>query len=222
MQDVNQNNNSASQTPGEGNSAVAPQTTEQKPVEEHAQAQPETAKPETPATERTIPYSRFHEVNEKLRKAQRELAEARGRANQPQYEDLDTVRSHPYVQELELNQAESELRRGAEDILQQYPNLHPAIKKAVLNNPRGYVSRKTTDVPNALLDIEEYVQKVLGEQNDQPVSQPKQFPVAGTNTPVVTQGPRISGEIEKILKKPVDEWTDAEIQQMEAHKASQS
>lgn len=221
MDDVKNNNNSVSQTSGEGNTTVAPQTTETNPVEAKVEATSnvETPKPDTTA-ERTIPYGRFQEVNSKYKDALRKIATLEGQSKAPQYEDLDSVRNHPYVQELELKQAEGELKRGAEDILQRYPNIHSSVKRAILQNPRGYVQRTTTDVPNALLDIEEYIQSIADEEVA-PTPQPKQFPVAGTNTPQAPKGTSLPLEINKILKKPVDEWTEEEAQKLEAYKAGQ-
>ena len=178
---------------------------------------------QTPATatpaSRTVPYSRFQEINKKLRKAQQEL-ETRGNRYNP--EDLDDIRQHPYVQDLEMKRAESDLRQGANEILERYPDLPPIVKKAILRNPRGYVKADDQSVPEGLLSIEEYCEQVMEEVEaggtPSSVPQPKQVPVAGSNEPGTTQIGSTPSEVDAILKKPVGEWSDDDMKIIDEYK----
>lgn len=226
--------NTASPT-GETTPEVQPQEpeqTSQEPTVAPAETQP-PAKPEGETEtkpieepEETVPKAHYENVQRALRQARRRLAEAR-KARQPvraEPDDLDEVRQHPYVQELEMDKAENQLRRGAEDILKNYPDLPKAIRKAILANPRGYVNRDTQDVENGLLDIEEYVQRVVEdiETGGKPSkSKPKQVPVAGTNQPTATTPSATPAEVQAILDKPVNEWTEAEQELIKEHGAPQ-
>ena len=220
---------------GETTPEVQPQEPEQTPKEPIvAPAEPKTvasatAAPETkPAEEpeETVPRRNYENVQKALKQARQRLAEAR-KGPQPakaQPEDLDEIRQHPYVQELEMDKAESQLRRGAEDMLNNYPDLPKEIRKAILKNPRGYVGRDTKDVENGLLDIEEYAQGVLeemGEEGKPSETKPKQVPVAGMNQPSATTPSATPAEIQKILDKPVDEWTPEEQALIKEHGAPQ-
>jgi len=166
-----------------------------------------------------VPYSRFQEINKKLRKAQQEL-ETRGNRYNP--EDLDDIRQHPYVQDLEMKRAESDLRQGANEILERYPDLPPIVKKAILRNPRGYVKADDQSVPEGLLSIEEYCEQVMEEVEaggtSSSVSQPKQVPVAGSNEPGTTQIGSTPSEVDAILKKPVGEWSDDDMKIIDEYK----
>lgn len=220
---------------GETTPEVQPQEPEQTPKEPivaPVETKPVAPAPaETPAKpveepEETVPRRNYENVQKALKQARQRLAEAR-KSSQPakaQPEGLDEIRQHPYVQDLEMDKAESQLRRGAEDILKNYPSLPEQVRKAILRNPRGYVGRDTQDVENGLLDIEEYVQGVLEdiEAGGQPSGpQPKQVPVAGTNQPTATTPSATPAEIQKILDKPVDEWTAEEQALMKEHGAPQ-
>jgi hypothetical protein len=219
MPDVKPENISASTVSGEGTSPTGSQPSEQTtPTPQvipptSAQAPVSPVKPETAQVEKTIPYSRFQEVNNQLKEMRRKAAQEQASKGLQGYDpnDLETVRNHPYVQELELSKARTELRTGAEDILQRYPNVPPSIRKAIIKNPRGYVNENTADVPTALLDIEDYIQEIASEF-ETPATAPKQFPIAGTNTPSNIQGSANPAEVQAILKKPVDEWTPAEVE----------
>ena len=233
MGDV-KNPNTASPT-GETTPEVQPQEPEQTPkepisapVETKPEVKPkgETETKPVEEPEETVPKRNYENIQKALKQARQRLAEAR-KAREPSRarpEDLDDVRQHPYVQELEMDKAENQLRRGAKDILENYPDLPKPVKKAILANPRGYVNRDTQDVENGLLDIEEYVQGVVedieteGKPSD---SKPKQVPVAGTNQPSATTPSGTPAEIQKILDKPVNEWTEEEQKLIGEHGAPQ-
>ena len=223
MEDVKDTTITASQTPGEANTPPISQTANQTPVvSSNTPVNPVvTNKP----TDRTIPYERFAQVNTQMKELKRQLAEARGQSKSSQYDpnDLEVIRQHPYVQDLELKSATAELKRGAEDILKRYPQMPPQVVKAILKNPRGYVNETTQDVPNALVDIEEYLMDLSSEiEGENPSTpQPKSFPVAGTNTPAATQGGTSPAEVQAILKKPLDEWTPAETKLVKEYSGKQ-
>ena len=223
MEDVNNQNqiNTVSQPTAETNSPVAPQPTQTNMATDQIESPKGQDLTPKQTAERMVPLSEVLKERNRYKEAQRKLAEATSRQNQPQWENIEELRNHPYVQDLELKQAETELRQGAEEILERFPNIPAPIRKAILKNPRGYVNRTTTDVQNALLDIEDYISEVseeLGADSEAP--QPKQFPVAGMNKPVATQGTSMPAEIDKILKKPVDEWTPEEQKKLEDYKSA--
>lgn len=177
-----------------------------------------------PKAEQTIPYGRFREVNEALKEARRELAQLRGQEAYRGYseEDLEQIFAHPFVQQLLLEQAENQLRRGAEEILSRYPNIPKPIAKAIIRNPRGYVNPATTDVESALLDIDDYVASIAEEFGEGGTSEPKPFPVAGTNVSAVPEEETTPAEIAALMKKPPEEWTDEELRLAEEWKAGKS
>lgn len=175
------------------------------------------SEPSKPA-EQTVPYSRFKKAIERRRRAEKELAKIRGHQilNQASFDtdDLSKIRSHPYVQDLEMRDAKARLKAGAEKILADYPDFPERLKKAILRNPRGFVRETTQDVPNGLLDIEDYIQDTLDELGaEKPESDPtKQVPVAGTNTTVTDQGSNINQKVQDIFSKPITEWTEKDEQ----------
>ncbi len=204
------------------------------PVEGTPPATPPAASATPPATPpaepgQTVPYSRFKQINEAYKKSRRELAQLRGQSyldqhgqptgGQPQGKGTtEEIRNHPYVQGLEMKQAEADLRRGAEEMLQNYPQLPKHVKKAIIKNPRGFVQPATEDIQNGLIDIEDYVQDLVATiegESGQPVTPKKQVPVAGTNTPAATQGGTTPADIQKILDKPPTEYTKEDIAKLE-------
>ncbi len=206
-------------TPTQGETTPTAPTQEPEPTSTKVQINPPSGTG-VPA-EKTIPYSRFKQVNEQMRKYRQDLAKAREegrRASQP--EGLDEIRSHPYVQELEMKQSESQLRRGAEEIMGNYPSLPKQVSKAILRNPRGYVKPDTQDVETGLLDIEEYIQEVMADLESVTPNGAglKQVPVAGTNQPAANSS-ATPAEIQALLKKPVTDWTEAEAKLMEDYGA---
>ena len=214
----------ASQIEGEATPQPQPQVEQISqpvaPVKE-AEGKPEADLSEAKPVERTIPYTRFQEVNKRYRDLERKFNELGSKQKTAAYDpaDLDSIRSHPYVQELELKNATAELRRGAEDVLSRYPQLPDYLRKAILKNPRGYVNESTTDVPNALLDIEDYILDLDAIQAEK-APEPKTFPVAGMNNPAATQGSSTPAEVQKIMGKPLDTWTEDEARLVGEHAKS--
>jgi hypothetical protein len=171
------------------------------------------SQPQTPA-ERMIPYSALKEERQKRQEYQRKIAEYEAQKqyqNQPQGDDDDfnKILSHPWVQNLMLQQAKRDLTDHAKVLLDQYPQIPEPIRKAIILNPRGYVNESTKDIDNAKLDLQEYIEKLvedLGIINPTPPTS-KSFPVAATN-PSTTESKMTPGEIIKILDKPMDSWTE--------------
>lgn len=179
----------------------------------------EVTQPQAPV-EKTIPYSRFAEVNKGLREAQRKLAEYESKSKLSQYDpnDMEAVMAHPYVQELLIKQAKSELTSYAKDKLDANPAIPEAVKKAILANVRGFVKESTTDVDSAKIDIDEYIDSIT----EAPVTQPnsKVIPVAPTTAQESASG-ATPMEIQEILETPVDEWTDEQAKVVAQYKKSQ-
>ena len=193
-------------------------------TEEVSQPQEQTTEEtETVVPERTIPYGRFSEVNNKLKEAQRKLAEVEGSQKLSQYDpnDLEAVMGHPFVQEILIKQAKQELTDYARTTLESYPNLHPAVKKAILSNARGFVNETTTSVDQAKLDLQDFIDGLAEEADTATTPTPKAIKVATTNVSKTdVQGVR-PAEIEKILDKPPLEWTDKDYEVVEEFKRTQ-
>ena len=176
-------------------------------------------KPSVPA-ERTIPYSRFQEVNKGYNDLKRRLAEieSRTKLGQVSEEDQAAIMSHPFVQELLVKQAKYELNEFTKGMLDEHPEIPEAVKKAMLANVRGFVKETTTDVESAKVDIQEYIDSYadsLGEEKPQP----KTIQVASTQTKESASTARPM-DIQRILDKPIDEWTDDEAQTVDKYKKS--
>jgi hypothetical protein len=190
-------------------------TGEETPQVDPQQPEQTTVNPEVPVVtpERTVPYGRFSEVNKSWKEAQRELAEYKREKQLSQFDpnDMNAVLSHPVVQEALIKAAKYELTDYTRNVLEQYPTLNPQVKKAILANVRGFVKEGTTDVESAKLDIQEYIESIL--EGEAPAAK-KNFPVVATNTPSVVQ-PVKPAEVEKILAKSVDSWTDQEMKIVE-------
>jgi len=188
-----------------------------------APVEPETTVPESPQenkttevspepevpVERTVPYKRFAEVNKGYKETQRKLAEFEQKSKLDQYteDDMGKVMNHPFVQELLIKQAKYELTEFAKEQLDSHPEVPEAVKKAILANVRGFVKETTTDVESAKIDIQEYIDSLV--DTTQAKQQPKSFPVASTKAQETASGARPL-DIQNILDKPVDEWTDEE------------
>lgn len=199
--------------------------------EPNQQAQVETDTTQQPATpavketvenqqpERTVPYSRFSEINKAYRETQRRLAEIEGKQRLQGYDpnDLEQIMQHPYVQDLMLKQAKTELREYAKDVLDQYENIPAPVKKAILANVRGFVKESTQDVETAKLDIQEYIEQILEEVGETEPQKKAEFPVASTNAPTATKS-STPDQIQKILSKPPEEWTPEDMATMENFK----
>lgn len=205
---------------------VAPQATE---VEAETTSQPEApaekktaevaggSQASAPPPVRTVPYQALDKERTLRKEAQRKLAELQAQA-QPQYQnpaeqqgdDWEKVITHPFVQNLMMQQAKRELTDYARELLDQYPQIPDPVKKAILKNPRGYVQETTTDVENAKLDLAEYVETLV-ESEVAPAAPAKAFPVAATNA-TGTQTAARPADVARILAKPVEDWTKEEEQ----------
>ncbi|MDP4272549.1 MAG: hypothetical protein Q8909_20870 [Bacteroidota bacterium] len=146
---------------------------------------------------------------EARKKLQREAAE-RGtdnQGNQPTADPQD-IWSNPEVQKLLIKQAESELKEGAKDLLDQYPNVPGNVKKAILKNPRGFINPNTTTVPLALIDIQDYLEEVDAELAGEATQAPtvRDVKVLGNNGPAKAADP---DEVlaSEAMKTPPEEWT---------------
>lgn len=155
---------------------------------------------------------------DRYKQTQRELAQTRGNRQLEQYsqEDLDQVYSNPLFQEQAVKIAEYEIKEGINDILSRYPNFPKQIASAIRRNPRGYVQPTTQDVPNALLDIEDYIASVAEEFN-QP-EPPKNVRIADTNADVQNKGTS-DVEIAEILSIPPEDWTPEQEAVIRKHTA---
>jgi hypothetical protein len=180
------------------------------PTEQGTQPVEQTETPEVPETPeepivRQVPLSELLDERKKRQELARELAEAKvGNQVLPNPD----VMQDPFVQELILKDAKRELIDHTRDLLDKYPTIPEAVKKAILRNPRGYVNETTTDLETAKLDIAEYVETIAAET--QPPAVQKGFPVAATNLPSTESSKANPNEVQKILDKPIDEWTKEE------------
>lgn len=215
MEDVNSNANVA--PVAEAPEATTAETDTAQPqsqeVKQTAEVAPQPQKP----VERTIPYQRFAEVNKGYKELQRKLAEYEQKSKLSQYseDDMGAIMSHPFVQELLIKQAKSELTEYAKSLLDEHPEVPEAVKKAITANVRGFVKETTSDVESAKIDIQEYIDSLVEQNAVQ--QQPKSFPVASTKPQEVSP----SGspmEIQNILGKPVDEWTEDEAKLVDQYK----
>lgn len=201
------------------------QNAEEAPVEETTEQVPQPEEQTTVApqieevTEKTVPYSRFSEVNKKFKETQRRLAEVEGSQRLSQYDPNDTeaVLQHPLVQEMMIKQAKTELTDYARETLDNYPGLHPAVKKAILSNARGFVNENTTDVETAKLDLQDYIESIAEEAQAQPTT-PKNIPVASTNISKSDTPGIKPADVQNILDKPIDTWTDEEAETIETYR----
>lgn len=218
MDDVTAQTETVNQ-PGEGNTeAVGP--AEQKPTEQTPEVQPEGEQTVTP--QRGDPSVALKQERELRRQLQREIAEIKGQQRMqemPQGDDAQEVYNHPAFQELAVKAAEYELKEGTQEILEQFPHLPKEVVSAIKRNPRGFVNPTTTNVPQALMDIQEYVEGIAGDYPAQPTGQPKPFPVAGSNQ-VTGTGSKQNADIQKILAKPFEDWTPQEEQAVESYRNS--
>lgn len=196
---------------------VEPVTTQPEPHQVN-----ETTEPTVPAlAEKTIPYSRFAEVNKGFREAQRKLAEYESKSKLSQYDPNDTeqLMAHPFVQELLIKQAKGELTTYAREKLDANPQIPEAVKKAILQNVRGFVKETTTDVDSAKIDLDEYIESIIDEIGS-PQPQPKVIPVASTQQKESASG-ATPMEVQAILDSPVDEWTDDDAKKVDQYKKTQ-
>lgn len=187
------------------------------------------AEPQTPAQsvqepqEPTVPRSALLAERRKWQKRLREREGQSGQDRQvPQYNPDDPNAQSQYVQSLESQVAESQLKDKARDLLKDYPELPKHIKQAILRNPLGFCKSGTKTVNAGVLDIQDYVEEIVEGLEDVSGSQPtpKTVQVAGSNTPATSQPGATPADVQKILNKPVFEWTDAEVKLVSDYKAS--
>lgn len=211
---------------------VEGETTEadSQPVEQTPESTGETKQPEaeTPtvtqeAHERMVPISVVQQERKKRQEYQRRIAELEGSQKLNNYDPADTeqVLQHPMVQELLIKQAKQELTDYARERLATMPNFPKVVKDAILKNARGFVNEATTDVETAKLDLDDFIDGFVDtEATGTPQPAPKSFQVATTNVSK-TETPGIRpAEIDKILAKPVDSWTDQEADAVEKFAAN--
>ncbi len=217
MEDVKTNaseQNTAEVTAGQ-ESQPAEQTPEVTPQEGETGQPAQTASME--AQERMVPLSVVQKERKQRQELQRRLAELEGNRKLSQFDpaDLEQVMGHPFVQDLLIKQAKQELTDYARTVLEEYPNLHPVLKKAILKNVRGFVQEATTDVESAKSDLQDYIESIAQEADaSSGTSTPKNFQVAATNQSKIVPGTR-PAEVQKILAKPLDEWTEQEAKVVE-------
>lgn len=192
-------------------------TTEQVPQPEEQTSEEKTETASEEAQERMVPISVVQKERKQRQDLQRKVAELEGKQNLNQYDpnDLEAVMQNPFVQELLLKDAKRELTDFARETLDNYPNLHSQVKKAILSNARGFVNERTTDVESAKLDLMDYIESIAEEAQTQTTTPPKTFKVATTNISTTDAPGARPAEIQKILAKPLDRWTDEEASVVE-------
>lgn len=182
---------------------------------------PAVVEPQAPSTQPQRPVEDIAKLNQQVQNLNRALREERRRSAQrgsrtSQGYDLneldENVLNHPFTQDLLLKTAEFEIKEGVKDILDQYPNLPKYVQKAIIKNPRGFVQPTTTDVQNALLDIQDYIEDIYPEfaQTQTTSPSPKNVPIMGNNR-VLNESSR-DMDIQQILKIPPEEWTPEQAQ----------
>ena len=217
MSDVNDNVSAPEVTEVAPEAPVETETTVPQPQEENKTG----AIPEMKPASRTVPYERFLEVNKGFKEAQRKLAEYEKQKTLGQYDenDMAAIMSHPFVQDLLMKDAKYQLTDFAKGKLEEHPEVPEPVKKAILANVRGFVKETTSDVESAKIDIEDYIDSLVEGLTPSAI-QPKQFPVAST-TPKETASVANPRDVQAILEKPVDEWSDDEAKIVDNYKKSQ-
>lgn len=210
--------------------ALAPEATAETDTAQVDSQQPEqtTETPTAPvaekaadaqtAAERMVPISTVQKERKERQELQRKLAEYEQKSKLSQYDenDMQAVMNHPYVQELLIKQAKSELTEFAKGILDEHSEIPDAVKKAITANVRGFVKETTTDVDTAKIDIQEYIDNLV-EQMPVQAQQPKNFPVAAPKAQDESSGTNPL-EVQQVLEKPVDEWSDDEAKLVAQYK----
>lgn len=200
-----------------------PETAEQPSVVEQTAETP-TESPDVSVQERTVPIAALQEERKRRQELQRQLAEKTSAEQFNQYdpEDINAILQHPMVQELMIKDARRELTDFARDTLDQYPGINEQLKKAILKNTRGFVNESTTDIETAKIDILEYIEEIAAEVNQEQNQNPtnKGFKVASTNVAPSQPTGAKPADIQAVLNKPVDEWTDEEAAAVDAYSKS--
>lgn len=212
MDDVN-NPNEVVTNPGESETP-APSTAGENQTGNAPGEAPQGTKPEAGEVDWTVKGPKLEAQIENLTKALRLQRSRQRNSSQPSMpeEGGEDVFSHPAYQSLALKTATYELKEGAKEVLDRYPQVPKAVANAILKNPRGWVNEGTADVESALLDIEENLITYLEDNPDlQDAAQagPKTVPVVPSNT-LSNPERDVDVEIDRIQKTPPDEWSEAD------------
>lgn len=225
---------------GESTPPTTPQGSEptQSPPENKSEPQAKTeSQPSAPQEgkeeERTVPLNVLIEERKRYRDRIRKMQ--RGQLSQRQSADAPS-RTTPqgqqgqqidprYVQELQTRVAVSELQEFARQKVRDYPDLPKHLKRAIINNPRGFIKPNTGDVETGKLDIEDFLEdeqtRLEDEQlKSQPTTPKKEVKVAGGNKPDNIQPGATPADIQKILNTPLDEWTKEDQALLKEYKES--
>lgn len=189
-----------------------------------------TPTPDKPGTEeeRTVPLSVLIEERRKNRERIRALQQGRSTRGQSTDTSSQTAGStidQNYVAQLQTRVAISELQDFARQKVKDYPDLPKYLKRAIINNPRGFIKTTTSNVEAGKLDIEDYLEDEQARYEDEQLKanppQPKKtVQVAGNNKPDAIQPGKTPADIQKILETPVDEWTAADKKTLAEYRAS--
>lgn len=184
---------------------------------------PATGEPKTPvapttpvvdkAKEELIPRSALIAERRKWQQRMRGNQSGRESVHQPSADPNDQA---AYVRHLEVQTAEYQLKDGVRKLFkEEYPDLDPRIKKAILNNPLGFLKTGTSKVEDGLLDIQDYVEELLLDSTPAtPTTPVTPIQVAGGNTPTDTQPGKTPKDIQEIMNKPITEWTKKDQEAM--------
>lgn len=161
---------------------------------------------------------------ERIRALQRGQTDGSRQTAQPQQAQGQGIDPR-YVQQLQTKVAIGELQEFARQKVRDYPDLPKHLKRALVNNPRGFLKLDTQDVEGGKLDLEDFLddEQERYEREQAKVNPPaakKEVQVAGGNTPDGTQPGATPADIQKILETPVDEWTKEQDQALKEYKAS--
>lgn len=209
--------------------ATTPSTAPAAPVANN-QPTPAAVKTETTATEPGKPaekgngdtVSREVLIAERRKWQERMRKMQSGRAQTTPQPSSDPNENAAYVRSLEVKTAEYELKDGVRKLIKEdYPELDPRIKKAILLNPLGYLKSGTKTVQDGLIDIQDYLDEIAYDSESiTPKTTPTPIQVAGGNTPTDTQPGATPKDIQEIMNKPITEWTKKEQQTMDEYRMS--
>ena len=204
----------SSEVKGEVATPVPPKVEEQTTVE---------GQPQQDAQPRTVPLDELVKFKKKYKELQAEMAGLRGKEAYSGYdpEETEKVLSHPMVQELLIKTAKQEVTDYTRDYLQQYPEFPEVIKKAILRNVRGFINETTTDPETAKIDVAEYIDEVWADLQNKAGTQRKEVKVTPPNVGAILGGKGTKpADIQAILDKPVDEWSDEEMAKLDSYSQS--
>jgi len=208
-------------TTPQGSELTKPQSQGDKPV---AQPTPEMGESQE---ERTVPLSVLLEERRKARERIRTLQRGQSSGNQVSDQASTGARDIDprYVQQLQTRVAVSELQEFARDKVKDYPDLPKYLKRAIINNPRGFIKATTSDVESGKLDIEDYLEDEQARYEDDqakamPPSPKKTVHVTGGNRPDNIQPGATPADIQKLINTPVDEWTKTDRERLKEYRES--